>query len=326
VVWGRGGGNGRGGEEGGAMGLGLYGLVMRTTGVVALPGYTHFYLNDGVGKEYGVGLRQKLALMRKVKRNATAIVSATDWLEQLVLVSRILALPRSLKGDVVECGCFKGASTASLSLACEMTGRRLIVCDSFEGLPEVAPEDEVHVSLEARRYETYKKGEYRGDLEEVRENVRKYGAISCCEFVKGYFQDTLPGLTGRYAFIFLDVDLHESLRTCLVHLWPRLETYGVLFTHEAQQLDYVARFFDRAWWQETFGEEPPGLIGAGSGIPTGIGRGSGLGYTVKLPRDRSVTEDSYFKHFCGDPVAMQGPSRSRVEEGAAAGQGGLVAE
>ena len=189
--------------------MGLYGMVNRALGVVALPAYTHFFLNSNVGWEYGVGLREKLLLMRKVRRNATRLTSATGWLEQLTLVAHILALPKSLKGEVVECGCYKGASTSSLSLACEMTGRRLIVCDSFEGLPEVAENDRLHVSLQLRRYETYKKGEFKGGLEEVKENVSRFGAIGVCEFVKGYFEDTLGGLDGRCALIFLDVDLHK---------------------------------------------------------------------------------------------------------------------
>ena len=285
--------------------MGLYGMVNRALGVVALPAYTHFFLNSNVGREYGVGLREKLSLMRKVRRNATRLTSATGWLEQLTLVAHILALPKSLKGEVVECGCYKGASTSSLSLACEMTGRRLIVCDSFEGLPEVAENDLLHVSLQLRRYETYKKGEFKGELEEVKENVSRFGAIGVCEFVKGYFEDTLGGLDGRCALIFLDVDLHESLKTCLKQLWPRLEEYGELFTHEAQQLDYVARFFDREWWRTELGEDPPGLIGAGCGLPMGVGCGSGLGYVVKLPRRSSVVGSSYFTHFHGEPSGAE---------------------
>lgn len=294
------------------MGLGLSTTVNRAARVLALPAYTQFFLSPGVGREYGIGLREKIALMRKVKRNATRITSATGWLEQLTLVAHVLSLPKGLEGDVVECGCYKGASTSSLSLACEMTGRRLIVCDSFEGLPEVAESDVVHVSLGLRRYETYKKGEYKGALDEVKANVSRYGAIGVCEFVKGYFEDTLGGLSGRYAFIFLDVDLHESLKTCLKHLWPRLEEYGELFTHEAQQLDYVARFFDRQWWQEELGQDPPGLIGAGCGVPVGLGEGCGLGYIVKLPPGKKATESGYLIHFHGEP-----PEAGTVGAGAA---------
>lgn len=283
------------------MGLGVYGLVRRATDFVALPAYTHFFLDPAVGREYGIGLREKVKLMKRVHRNATRITSATGWLEQLILVARVLSLPRELEGDVVECGCFKGASTASLSLACELTGRRLVVCDSFEGLPEIAAEDVVHVSLHAGLYETYAKGEYKGALDEVRGNVERYGALGVCEFVKGYFEHTLHTLERPIAMAFLDVDLHASLRTCLIRLWPLLREQGYLYTHEAGQLDYVSLFFDRDFWREHFGCNPPGLIGAGSGLPAGVGGGTSVGYTIKLPQVEAA-QQPLLKHFCGDPT------------------------
>src|SRR5690606_19018518 len=39
-------------------------------------------------------------------------------------------------GVLVEAGCFKGGSTAKLSLLAELAGRELVVFDSFEGLPD----------------------------------------------------------------------------------------------------------------------------------------------------------------------------------------------
>ncbi|MCP4904794.1 MAG: hypothetical protein GY910_07420 [bacterium] len=37
---------------------------------------------------------------------------------QLVLVREIVRVPPSIEGDVVECGCYEGASMIALSLAC----------------------------------------------------------------------------------------------------------------------------------------------------------------------------------------------------------------
>jgi len=226
-----------------------------------------------------------------------------------VLVAQILSLPRSLRGDVVECGCFKGSSTASLSLACSLVGRKLVACDSFAGLPRPKKHDLVHLSLDARRYETYKEGDFCGTLDEVQDNVRRYGAIECCEFVKGFFEDTLESLGRDLALIFLDVDLHDSLKTCLLALWPHLQEYGYLYTHEAKQLDLMATFFDKAWWRKHLDCDPPGLVGTGSGLPLGVASGSGIGYTVKLPRGVDVGAESFFHHFRASPP--HGNSRQR---------------
>ncbi len=48
-------------------------------------------------------------------------------------------LPVSGKGtgDVVECGCYAGGSTAKLSIVAKALGKRVLVFDSFEGLPSV---------------------------------------------------------------------------------------------------------------------------------------------------------------------------------------------
>ena len=54
-----------------------------------------------------------------------------------------------------------------------MIGRKLLVYDSFEGLPDV---DEAEKNL-------FGKGEYTGALDEVKKNVGKYGALELCEFV-----------------------------------------------------------------------------------------------------------------------------------------------
>ena len=277
-------------------------LIYRTARTLAMPACLYPFLRRGTGAEYGIGPATKLKLLRRFVRNAREITTATGWHEHLTLATYLLSVPKSMPGAVIECGCFKGSSTASLSLVCKAIGRRLVVCDSFEGLPEVTEHDRVHVSLVAARYETYAKGDYTARIDEVKANVARYGALECCSFVKGYFQDTLPHLQEQAAFVFLDVDLHDSLRTCLLNLWPRLEDGAYLFTHEAQQLPFASIFFDKAWWNANLQCNPPGLVGAGCGLPTGPATGSGLGFAVKLPPDFDPTTDHRFQHFVGDPT------------------------
>ena len=104
--------------------------------------------------------------------------------EHVALLEQVLRLPRELAGDVVECGCWNGASSITLSLACELTGRRLFVCDSFEGLPEPRA-DEIHVTRsDGRNVTNWVRGSYasEGGLEGVRATVARYGAVGACEF------------------------------------------------------------------------------------------------------------------------------------------------
>jgi len=282
----------------------VFRMYRRLARFLAAPLVAESFLRRSTGLEYGIGLCDKCGLTRQMRRITDRIIGATGYGEHLLLASYLLSISPSVPGVVVECGCFKGRSTATLSLLCEMTNRQLIVFDSFEGLPDVAADDRAHVTLLHDRYEVYKKGDYTGTLDEVQAHVREFGCIDRCRFIKGYFEDSLPHFHDPAAFVFLDVDLHESLKTCLRYLWPLLHDQGYLFTHEATQLDFAAKFFDRDWWRREMACEPPGLVGAGCGLPSGIATGSGLGYTRKRPLSGLTSGNRSLSEFCGDPTQI----------------------
>ena len=237
------------------------------------------FVNGPYGDEYGVDRRQKLTLIKQFDVINRRIVSATGTLTHIVLARAILSIPRSVEGDIVECGCYKGASTASLSLVCRLSGRRLVACDSFEGLPE--DDQPVHLGLHTGTYGHYKKGMFCGRLDEVTENVGKFGALETCEFVEGFFCESLKALNRPIAFAFLDVDLVTSTKDALSHIWPLLIDDGFIYTDDAGDLDVVRVFWDDRWWEETLGCRSPGFIGSGCGIPV-TPPFSGIGYTQKI--------------------------------------------
>jgi O-methyltransferase len=117
---------------------------------------------------------------------------------------------------MVECGCYKGGSTAKLSLVARMTGRRLFVCDSFQGLPEPSAQDRLQQTFDLGEPTAYEKGQYAGSLDEVKANVRQFGALDQCEFIPGFFSNTLATLKAdELSFVFMDVDYISSARDCL---------------------------------------------------------------------------------------------------------------
>ena len=193
--------------------------------------------------------------------------------EIMAVTSAILATPRDVPGVIVEAGCFKGGSTAKLSIAAKMAGRKLVVFDSFEGLP--APVSAVRGFAE---HQNFRQGEYAGSLDEVRENVRRYGEIDACEFVKGWFSDTMPRFTEPVITAFVDVDLADSVRTCMRYLYPLLIPNGVIFSHDGHVPTCVAAFADEEFWRTTVGVERPPIAGLGEkkllSIPKGSARRS----------------------------------------------------
>ena len=131
--------------------------------------------------------------------------------ELFTMFAMILSLETN--GPIFELGCFKGGSTSKLSLICELTGRKLYVFDSFEGLPVPGVIDQKHNYMPwiiDKKFVKYSKGNYYGSLNEVKENINKYGSINVCKFIKGYFQESLPNFKIKPACIFMDVDYIES--------------------------------------------------------------------------------------------------------------------
>jgi O-methyltransferase len=237
--------------------------LARAWATFTLPATVLFLLihNPRIHPAYGLTWRLRFKLARQMWRTARGVTTGTSYKAHLAMAAKLLEIPPDVKGAVVECGCWYGGSTANLSLVCDIVGRELIVYDSFEGLP--APEGN---DLYAKDDAT---GMLKADLELVKDNVRRFGAIDRCRFRKGWFKDTLPDHTERIVLAFLDVDWQASLDDCVTYLWPHLVDRGYVFVDEFVLTDYCALFWSESWWQERFGTTPPGLIGSGSGVGLG---------------------------------------------------------
>lgn len=249
-----------------------------------LPQLFSFVCSPDVGAAYGLGAWQKLKMLYRFRLNNRRVARGSTIVEHLELAKAVLRIPPDVEGAVVECGCYKGGVSVNLSLVCAIVGRRLLICDSFEGLPPVQEHDEEHVSPRHREEGHtghYEEGEFASSLDEVKENLARYGRLEVCDFLVGYFEESMGRFDADVAMAFLDVDLIESLRPCLTAIWPRLIESGRVYVHEADDLPFVSTFFDREWWGEQIGGAPPGLVGAGVGLPLGVLEGSGLGYAEK---------------------------------------------
>lgn len=236
------------------------------------------FLKGGYGASYGVTEADRARLVAQFERVIATVPSGTSLMVHITLAREILSVPPETPGAVIECGVWKGASTASLSLVCQLVGRRLLVCDSFQGLPEEGLE--LYALPHTNVYGYLKGGMFRASLDEVQGNVRAFGAFEICDFVPGFFADTLPGLDTPLVCAFLDVDLVNSNKACLQAIWPLLAEGGALYTDDANNMAIARLFFDARWWQDNLGCSAPGLIGAGSGLPL-TPNGSPLGYVRK---------------------------------------------
>lgn len=240
----------------------------------------HEFTSGDYGDAYGIRKRERAALVEQMRSAVGNIPSATRLLYHVVLARELLKVAPSVKGDVIECGAYKGASSASLSRVCEMVRRRLWICDSFAGLP--VSESEITRNYPHQKvYGRYAQGMYSGALAEVQDNVRRYGSIGQCEFVQGLFSESLPRVRAPFVFAFLDVDLTSSIQDCIRNIWPQLVDEGMVYTDDSCDMEVVRVWFDDDWWQRELKQPAPGYVGSGCGLPVSVS-GSSLGYAQKI--------------------------------------------
>jgi O-methyltransferase len=200
------------------------------------------------------------ALVHRLRRASAGIACMHTHAEMAQVIATILAIPPSVTGCIVEAGCYRGGSTAKLSLAAKLVNRRLYVFDSFAGLP--ANSEPHEQSMFGERID-FLQGRYAARLEEVRANVRQYGVEEICEFVPGWFEETMPHFHEPIAAAFIDVDLAASTRTCLEYLYPLLAPGGSLFSHDGHLPLCQEVFRDDAFWRDVVGHSRPPIPGFG---------------------------------------------------------------
>lgn len=149
-------------------------------------------------------------------------------------------LQRATPGVFVECGVAGGAQIGAMSRAVQDRGdtREFHLFDSFEGIPMAGPKDHdqpgigmpAHDVSAPIRERLVSSGISVGTVQQVQENLERWGCFQTYLYHKGWFQDTMPLLSDfpRIALLRLDGDLYESTMCCLEHLYPHVVKGGTI--------------------------------------------------------------------------------------------------
>jgi O-methyltransferase len=152
--------------------------------------------------------------------------------------SVLYLVQHEIRGDIVECGVWKGGSMMAVALTLQessVTDRNLHLFDTFEGMSAPGPGD-VSFRGESAANLLSKSGRdsswvwANSALDEVKRNLNTTGYPSeRIFFIKGRVEETLPEQApARIALLRLDTDWYESTYHELLHLYPRLCPGGVL--------------------------------------------------------------------------------------------------
>lgn len=146
---------------------------------------------------------------------------------------------KSIKGDIVECGVWRGGSAMLCALALKHFGdttRTIHLYDTYKGMTEPMRNDfrlSTHAKAEMK-WENMERNGYNewayATLEEAKKNLASTGyAEEYLHYIVGDVRETIPFTTPKHiALLRLDTDWYESTKHELMYLFPLLCSGGVL--------------------------------------------------------------------------------------------------
>jgi len=165
----------------------------------------------------------------------------------------------NIKGDLVECGVYKGGNIILYKKIIDQISikKKIFAYDTFEGMAKPGEHDKDLKDINAletfKKYESSKVRWCYSNIDEVKENINKFG-INCENdfiFIKGKVEETLlekKNLPEKISLLRLDTDFYESTKIELEVLYPRLQPGGVLiiddYGHWKGSKKAVDEYFD----------------------------------------------------------------------------------
>jgi hypothetical protein len=133
-------------------------------------------------------------------------------------LGQLMRLVDAVPGDTAECGVYQGAGSYLMAWVNQQSAqlRRHYLFDSFEGLSAPGQADGDYWSV--------------GDLSASEDVVeRNLSAFDAVELRKGWIPDCFAGLEdNRFAFVHIDVDLHDPTHDSLAFFYPRMNPGGII--------------------------------------------------------------------------------------------------
>lgn len=156
---------------------------------------------------------------------------------------------QKIKGDIVECGIWRGGM--SIFLSSLFSTKNIWACDSFDGFqPLDIATYEYHDEPHTPAYSNSIRVRY----DDVIQNFKTYGFEESdprINFLKGWVKDTLNPATCKIqsiALLRIDVDAYSATREVLDYLYPKVKKGGYIIFDDScliQTVDAVCDFFEQ---------------------------------------------------------------------------------
>jgi predicted O-methyltransferase YrrM len=132
---------------------------------------------------------------------------------------------RSVPGEVIECGAYRGATSLLIALLGQHNGvsQKVLILDTFEGMPAVS-------GFDLGR----QPGEFRpgtDQVEVIHQQARALGIAERIEVYRGLFADTFAAPAWqdrRFAFVHIDANIYQGTLDACVDTIPRVNPGGLV--------------------------------------------------------------------------------------------------
>ena len=140
-------------------------------------------------------------------------------------------LSENIEGDFAELGVWRGNTASILAYYALKENRKAFLFDTFEGFDKKDLD-----GIDSNKQMDFENT----SLKMVKEVIGDELDV-CCEYVKGYFPDSIceNHKTKKYAVVSLDCDLYEPMKAGLKFFYPLMSPGGLLLLH-----DYSSLFWD----------------------------------------------------------------------------------
>jgi hypothetical protein len=147
-----------------------------------------------------------------------------------------LATVANLDGNIIECGSPYAATSIIMAIYLRSRGLNKLIyaCDSFEGFnrSELEKERKAGLTSVSDKAFTFTSYSY------VKRKIKRLGFEGVIVPVRGYFEQTLPGIKDKYCFALIDCDLQESIVYCLERLFPDVVSGGCMMVDDYASDEY----------------------------------------------------------------------------------------
>ena len=156
---------------------------------------------------------------------------ATDFVRrQAFRLAAEMIARRGIAGSIAELGVYQGEQAALLNLL--FSDRELHLFDTFEGFSEK--------DLGAEQQSGFSRAVTSDFTNTTSELVlSKLQNRDLAVIHAGFFPGTAEGVEDTFAFVSLDVDLHDPTLSGLRYFYPRLSPGGYIFVHDYNNLRYM---------------------------------------------------------------------------------------